>query len=68
MPTLRFAVIASQAIGPNAGGALLATVLAASVFVNVLAAALTALAAEAPLADVEKLLPSPLQAGLLLDR
>ena len=60
----RFAMLASQALGPNAGAPLLATVLAASVFVQVVAAVLVALASEAPLADVEKLLPPPLQAGL----
>ena len=60
----RFAMMASSALGPGNQAPLLATVLAASVFVQVVAAVLVFAASEAPLADVEKLLPPPLQAGL----
>jgi len=43
---------------------LLATVLAGSIVANLLAAALLALASEAPVDNIDRLLPPPLQAGL----
>ena len=63
MPFLaKFAAVAAAA---GVGGAsLLATVLAGSLVVGLLGAALVALSAEAPVDDVEKLLPPALQAGL----
>ena len=63
MPFLaRFAaVIAAAGVG---GASLLATVLAGSVVVGLLGAVLVALSAEAPVDEVEKLLPPALQAGL----
>ena len=61
----RFAVIAAGAVGAGAGpGVLLATVLAGSIVANLLAAALLALASEAPVDNIDRLLPPPLQAGL----
>jgi len=61
----RFAVICSTAIGAGAPpGTLLATVLVGSILVTLGASALMFAAAEAPVDDVDKLLPPPLQAGL----
>jgi len=61
----RFAVIVAGAVGAGAGpGVLLATVLAGSIVANLLAAALLALASEAPVDNIDRLLPPPLQAGL----
>ena len=63
MPFLaRFAsIVAAAGVG---GASLLATVLTGSVLVGLLGALLVLAAAEAPVNDVEKLLPPKLQAGL----
>ena len=60
----RFAVIVAGAVGAGAPAAVLATVLAGSVLVCLLSAALLALAALLPVDEITTLLPPPLQAGL----
>jgi SulP family sulfate permease len=62
----KFAVIVSGALGGAAAtpGAVLATVLAGSILANLLGAVFLALVSQAPVENVDKLLPPPLQAGL----
>ena len=61
----KFAVIVASAVGASAApGVVLATVLAGSIFANLLGAALMAAASELPVDDIDSLLPPPLQAGL----
>jgi SulP family sulfate permease len=60
----RFAVIASDAIGPDNSAGLLATVLAGSLVVSLIATAMLGLVSASPVDEVEKLLPPALQAGL----
>ena len=53
----RFAVIASDAIGPDNSAGLLATVLAGSLVVSLIATAMLGLVSASPVDEVEKLLP-----------
>ena len=60
----RYAVLVSNALGPDQMPSVLATLLAGSLAVSLLASAMLAAVSASPVDEVEKLLPPALQAGL----
>ena len=60
----RYAVLVSNALGPDQMPSVLATVLAGSLAMSLLASAMLAAVSASPVDEVEKLLPPALQAGL----